>query len=122
MKIRILFVEDDRYLNKLISYIFETALDFSLFIAETEYSALEILDTVPLDGVITDLQLNSHEGGVSVLESAVSRDLPVAIMTADVSRPDDYYFERGAKIVIRKPFDTATLPDIARELVNRDAS
>lgn len=116
MMIRILFVEDDKFLNKLIALIFENNAGFKLFIAENEHSALNILSNTPLDVVITDLQLNSHQGGLSVLQDAHSRDLPVAVMTADVSEPDDFYLEKGAVLVIRKPFDTTQLPEIVTRL------
>ena len=117
MKSRILFVEDDRFLNQITSFVFEELFDFKLFVADNEYSALSMLEEIPLDGVITDLHLNNFDGGISVLFSAVERDLPVAVMTADVAKPDDYYLNLGASMVLRKPFDSTELPHIAHKLV-----
>lgn len=118
MTIDLLIVEDDPQLRLLIQLVFEESFDFNFYLASNEFEAMKIMDSTPMDAVITDLQLNSHEGGLSVVQMAVDYDIPVAIMTADVASPEDEYLEIGASWVIRKPFDTTTLPQIARRLAS----
>lgn len=118
MAINFLVVEDDPQLRLLIRLVFEGNSDFNFHSAANEFEAMKIMDENILDAVITDLQLNSHEGGLSVVQMAVDFDIPVAIMTADVASPEDEFLEMGASWVIRKPFDTTTLPQIARRLAS----
>jgi len=118
MTIKLLVVEDDPQLSLLIEFVFSAHPDIEMHLAKNEFEAMNLLDKYAMEAVITDLQLNSHQGGLSVLQMAVDYDLPVAIMTADVTIPDEEYLELGAVWVIRKPFETSILPDIARRLVS----
>lgn len=118
MAINILIVEDDVQLRILIQFVFQPHLDINLYLAASEFEAMKLLDDLRMDAVITDLQLNSHEGGLSVVQMAVDYDIPIAVMTADVASPDEEYLNLGAAWVIRKPFDTNTLPQIARRLAS----
>lgn len=118
MLIKILIVEDDQQLGLLIEMVFSEYPEIQLYLAKNEFEAMILMDTVTMDAVITDMQLNSHQGGISVLQMAVDYDLPVAVMTADVSIPDQEYLDIGAAWIIRKPFDTTTLPQIAKRLAS----
>lgn len=118
MSYKILIVEDDKQLIDLIRFAFEGHDKIDLILAPDEYSAMSLIEGNALDAVITDLQLNSHEGGTLVLQKALEYGLPVAVMTADVSHPDEYYTELGASWLIRKPFDTLDLPQIAIRLAS----
>lgn len=118
MAIKLLIVEDDPQLGILIEFVFLNFPEIQLYQARNEFEAMTLMDQVPMDAVITDMQLNSHQGGLSVLQMAVDYDLPVAVMTADVSIPDEAYLELGAAWIIRKPFDTEILPQIATRLAS----
>lgn len=115
---KVLIVEDDPQLRALISFIFEAQSEIDLHLAASEYEAMNLMDKATMDAVITDLQLNTHQGGFSVLQMAVDYDIPVAVMTADVAIPDEEYLAMGAAWIIRKPFDTTTLPSIAMRLAS----
>lgn len=115
---KVLIVEDDPQLRLLISFIFESHEDIDLYLAVDEFEAMNLMDKNTMDAVITDMQLNSHQGGISVLQMAVDYDIPVAIMTADVEIPDEEYLALGAAWIIRKPFDTSILPSISKRLVS----
>lgn len=118
MTINLLVVEDDPQLRLLIQFVFEDSSDFNFYLAANEFQAMKMMDEIHMDAVITDLQLNSHEGGLSVVQMAVDYDIPIAIMTADVASPEDEYTQMGVSWVIRKPFDTTILPQIARRLAS----
>lgn len=118
MTINLLIVEDDPQLGILIEFLFLNYPDINLHLARSEFEAMTLMDQVAMDAVITDMQLNSHQGGISVLQMAVDYDLPVAVMTADVSIPDEEYLDMGAAWIIRKPFDTEILPQIATRLAS----
>ena len=118
MPSNVLIVEDDTQLGILIDFIFKEHPDLRLFLAISEFEAMKFMDDFRMDAVITDLQLNSHEGGLSVVQMAVDYDIPVAVMTADVSLPGEEYLNLGAAWVIRKPFETSILPQIARRLAS----
>lgn len=118
MSSNILIVEDDTQLGVLIRFIFQVDTDLNLFLAVNEFEAMKLMDEIQMDAVITDLQLNSHEGGISVVQMACDYDIPVAIMTADVTKSDEEYLELGVSWVIRKPFDTEILPQIAKRLAS----
>ncbi|MFM2103141.1 MAG: hypothetical protein RL740_228 [Actinomycetota bacterium] len=118
MTIKLLIVEDDAQLGLLIEFLFLSYPDIDLHLAKSEFEAMTLMDQYTMDAVITDMQLNSHQGGRSVLKMAVDYDLPVAVMTADVSVPDEEYLDLGAAWIIRKPFDTSILPQIALRLAS----
>lgn len=118
MTINLLIVEDDPQLGILIEFLFANYSEIKLYLAKSEFEAMTLMDEVSLDAVITDMQLNSHQGGLSVLQMAVDYDLPVAVMTADVSIPDEEYLNLGAAWVLRKPFDAEILPQIATRLAS----
>lgn len=115
---KILIVEDDPQLRILINFIFDMHPEVETYLAANEFEAMSLMDKISMDAVITDMQLNSHQGGISVLQMAVDYDIPVAVMTADVSIPDEEYLAMGATWVIRKPFDTSILPSICLRLAS----
>lgn len=117
MKRRVLIVEDDTSVANLIRFVFKDEFDLELLIAGDEHSAKAILESECVDAVITDIQLNSHKGGLDVLKFARDRDLPVAVMTAGAVESDSFYLGEGAALVLHKPFDVLQLPHIAKELL-----
>ena len=118
MSPKILIVEDDPQLRILFEFIFDSHPELEIYLAKSEFEAMNLMDKIQMDAVITDMQLNSHQGGISVLQMAVDYDIPVAVMTADVSIPDEEYLRLGAAWILRKPFDTSILPSICLRLAS----
>jgi two-component system, OmpR family, response regulator len=119
---RILLVEDDRELQRLL----RKALDDAGYVVDSAFDGEEghfLGDTEPYDAVILDLGLPKL-GGVSVLEKwrKAGRMMPVLILTARDSWSDKVAgFDAGADDYLAKPFYTEELLARLRALMRRAA-
>ncbi len=109
-KTRILVVDDDGDLLRLMSYRLKAA-GFNIDCAESGEQALGIISAAQPDLVITDLQM----GGISGMElfDAIHDNypgLPVIILTAHGTIPDAVNATRnGVASFLTKPFDSQAL-------------
>jgi two-component system OmpR family response regulator len=119
---RILLVEDDRELQRLL----RKALDDAGYVVDSAFDGEEghfLGDTEPYDAVILDLGLPKLDG-VSVLEKwrKAGRMMPVLILTARDSWSDKVAgFDAGADDYLAKPFYTEELLARLRALMRRAA-
>jgi two-component system OmpR family response regulator len=119
---RILLVEDDRELQRLL----RKALDDSGYVVDSAFDGEEghfLGDTEPYDAVILDLGLPKLDG-VSVLEKwrKAGKMMPVLILTARDSWSDKVAgFDAGADDYLAKPFYTEELLARLRALLRRAA-
>lgn len=119
---RILLVEDDRELQRLL----RKALDDAGYVVDSAFDGEEghfLGDTEPYDAVILDLGLPKLDG-VSVLEKwrKTGRMMPVLILTARDSWSDKVAgFDAGADDYLAKPFYTEELLARLRALMRRAA-
>ena len=119
---RLLLVEDDRELQRLL----RKALDDAGYVVDSAFDGEEghfLGDTEPYDAVILDLGLPKLDG-VSVLEKwrKAGKMMPVLILTARDSWSDKVAgFDAGADDYLAKPFYTEELLARLRALLRRAA-
>jgi two-component system OmpR family response regulator len=119
---RVLLVEDDRDLQRLL----RKALDDAGYVVDSAFDGEEghfLGDTEPYDAVILDLGLPKLDG-VTVLEKwrKAGKMMPVLILTARDSWSDKVAgFDAGADDYLAKPFYTEELLARLRALLRRAA-
>ena len=106
-KQRVLIVEDDKNISKLVKYNLEKA-DYDCTASSTGERALELLKNQPVDLIILDIMLPEMDGFevCRVLKSdKKTAAIPVLFITAMESVPDMIKgFQTGAADYITKPF------------------
>ena len=110
MKAKILIVDDDRDLLKLIS-IRLNANDYDVSTAESGEQALSLVPVLKPDLVITDLKMDGMDG-LELYEQLNSQHpgLPVIILTAHGTIPEAVEAtQSGVADFLAKPFDSTTL-------------
>jgi DNA-binding response OmpR family regulator len=112
MKERILIVEDDKHISKLVKFNLEKA-DYECAIAGTGEKALEILNDRPVDLIILDIMLPGMDGfGIcrAIKEKEKLKNIPIIILTAKGEEVDRVVgLELGADDYIVKPFSPREL-------------
>ena len=111
-KERILIVEDDKHISKLVKYNLEKA-GFECTVATTGEKALEILDKEPVDLIILDIMLPKMDGFQACKQIKQERKLsalPIIMLTAKSEEVDRVVgFELGADDYVVKPFSPREL-------------
>ncbi len=111
-KERILIVEDDKHLSKLIKYNMEKA-GFDCVAAPTGEIALKTLDKQPVDLIILDIMLPKMDGLQVCKQIKQDKKLaviPIIMLTAKGEEIDRIVgFELGADDYIVKPFSVREL-------------
>ncbi len=122
---RILIVEDDKHISKLLRYNLEKA-GFQCLTAFTGEQALALLDQQPADAIILDIMLPMIDG-LEVCrrvkqDSRFSR-IPVMMLTAKGEEVDRVVgFELGADDYIVKPFSPRELILRIKAVLRRSAA
>jgi DNA-binding response OmpR family regulator len=121
-KERILVVEDDKNISRLIKYNMDKS-GFQCIDAETGEKALEILDREHIDLVILDIMLPKMDGFEVcklVKQHRKYSDIPIIILTAKSEEVDRVVgFELGADDYVVKPFSTRELALRAKAVLKR---
>lgn len=109
-KPRILIVDDEESLRKALVFDFKRA-GFDVFDAENGEKAYQLLQTTPVDLVLTDVRMPICDG-IQLLDriKAENPRLPVVMFITgftDLS-PEDAY-QKGAAAIFAKPFDRKQL-------------
>jgi len=112
MKERVLIVEDDKHISKLIKFNLEKA-NYDCTIAATGEKALEALDDRPVDLIILDIMLPGMDG-YEICRTIKGKDklknLPIIMLTAKGEEVDRIVgLELGADDYIVKPFSPREL-------------
>ena len=112
MKERVLIVEDDKHISKLVKFNLEKA-NYECTIAATGEKALEVLDNQAVDLVILDIMLpgmNGLEICRAIRQKEKFKSLPIMMLTAKGEEVDRVVgFEMGADDYIVKPFSPREL-------------
>ena len=112
MKERILIVEDDKHISKLVKFNLEKA-NYDCAIAATGEKALEALDDRPIDLIILDIMLPGMDGfGIcrAIKEKEKLKNIPIIMLTAKGEEVDRIVgLELGADDYIVKPFSPREL-------------
>ncbi len=120
-KNRVLIVEDDASLGRLLKIRLERREKLSVEIASTGEDALEQAQNGDFDLIILDWMLPGVDG-IDVLEEFKSgkstRHIPVLMMTGKNKIAElDEAFNRGAEAYIVKPFELADIGGRVRKLL-----
>ena len=111
-KTRILIVEDDKHISKLVKYNLEKA-GFECMAAASGEKALDVLGKSPVDLVILDIMLPKMDGLEVCREIKGDKKLsavPVMMLTAKGEEVDRIVgFELGADDYVVKPFSPREL-------------
>ncbi|MCX5679321.1 MAG: response regulator transcription factor [Candidatus Omnitrophica bacterium] len=112
MKERILIVEDDKHISKLVKFNLEKA-NYECSIASTGEKALAALDDQPIDLVILDIMLPGMDG-YEICRTIKGKDklknIPIIMLTAKGEEVDRIVgLELGADDYIVKPFSPREL-------------
>ncbi|MFH1904870.1 MAG: response regulator transcription factor [bacterium] len=109
---RILTVEDDKHISKLVKYNLEKA-GFQCTVTITGEEALEILDKEPVDLIILDIMLPEMDGLQVCKQIKQDKKLsavPIIMLTAKGEEVDRIVgFELGADDYVVKPFSPREL-------------
>jgi len=112
MKERVLIVEDDKHISKLVKFNLEKA-NYECAIAATGEKALEALDDRPVDLIILDIMLPGMDGfGIcrAIKEKEKLKNIPIIMLTAKGEEVDRIVgLELGADDYIVKPFSPREL-------------
>ena len=109
---RILIVEDDKHISKLVKFNLEKA-NYECTIAATGEKALGILDNQPADLIILDIMLPGMDGFEicrTIKEKDRLKNIPIIMLTAKGEEVDRIVgLELGADDYIIKPFSPREL-------------
>ncbi|MCM8786954.1 MAG: response regulator transcription factor [Candidatus Omnitrophica bacterium] len=112
MKEKILIVEDDKNISKLVKYNLEKE-GFECFTTLNAEEALEILDKYPIDLIILDIMLPGMDGFEAcrtIKEDNRFKNIPIIMLTAKGQEIDRIVgLELGADDYIVKPFSPREL-------------
>ena len=109
---RILIVEDDKHISKLVKYNLEKA-GFDCVVTIAGEEALEILDRETVDLIILDIMLPKMDGLEAckrIKEDSELAPIPIIMLTAKGEEVDKVVgFELGADDYVVKPFSPREL-------------
>lgn len=112
MKEKILIVEDDKNISKLVKYNLEKQ-GFECFSAISGEEALETLDKYPIDLIILDIMLPGMDGFETcrlIKQDSELKNIPIVMLTAKGEEVDRIVgLELGADDYIVKPFSPREL-------------
>ncbi len=112
MKERILIVEDNKNISKLVKFNIEKA-GYECTIASTGEKALEVLSDQPIDLIILDIMLPGMDGfGIcrAIKEKEKLKNIPIIMLTAKGEEVDRIVgLELGADDYMVKPFSPREL-------------
>jgi two-component system phosphate regulon response regulator PhoB len=109
---KILIVEDDKHISKLVKYNLEKA-GFECTVTITGEEALEILDRDPINLIILDIMLPKMDGFETckiIKQKKIGASIPIIMLTAKSEEMDRVVgFELGADDYVVKPFSPREL-------------
>jgi DNA-binding response OmpR family regulator len=112
MKERVLIVEDDKHISKLVKFNLEKT-NYDCAIASSGEKALEALNDQPVDLIILDIMLPGMDGfGIcrAIKEKEELKNIPIIMLTAKGEEVDRIVgLELGADDYIVKPFSPREL-------------
>ncbi len=109
---KIVIVEDDKHISKLVKYNLEKA-GFVCIVTATGENALEILDKEPINLIILDIMLPKMDGLQAckiIKQDKKLSSIPIIMLTAKGEEVDRIVgFELGADDYVVKPFSPREL-------------
>lgn len=114
-KPRILVVEDDHHIRRIISMGLKLE-GYDVITAENGLEGIKQLTTHGADAITLDLMMPIMDGRTFIqkVRSEISQDVPIVVLTSvDVEDATKDLTENGASAIVLKP---ATIPQIVRTL------
>lgn len=112
LKEKILVIEDDKHISKLVKYNLEKA-GYDATVTATGEEAFEVLDKEQIDLIILDIMLPKMDGFEvcrSIKQESKFKNIPIVILTAKGEEVDRIVgLELGADDYIVKPFSPREL-------------
>lgn len=125
MKERILIVEDDKHISKLVKFNLEKA-DYECTVAISGEKALGILDDQPVDLMILDIMLPGMDGFEicrTIKQKEKLKNIPIIMLTAKGEEVDRIVgLELGADDYMVKPFSPRELVLRVKAILKRGKS
>ncbi|GAA4650751.1 response regulator [Kistimonas scapharcae] len=119
---RILYVEDDPSMQKLVNLVLETGGHYQITTYKTAKEALNQLPQIDVQMILLDVMLPDMDGIQlynHIREMNTYQSTPIAFVTAKVEKHEiETYQKTGAIGVIVKPFVPTELTKTIRELWN----
>jgi CheY-like chemotaxis protein len=122
MRTRILVVDDEDYLRRLVRFVLERA-GYEVVLAASAEEGLKILREIHPDAVTVDLMMPG-QSGLDLLEEKQAdptiRDVPTLVLTAVGIKADlDRANSLGATATLNKPFSRTQLVDAIRNVLDK---
>lgn len=112
---RILYVEDDADIRKIVSMSLEMVGDYTVAACGSCADALDVIDDFDPDLLLLDVMMPDVDGPTTLSRlrrRASAADAPAVFITAKVQAVDMAHYKRlGVCDVIVKPFDPLVLSD-----------
>lgn len=112
---RILYVEDDADIRRIVSMSLEMVGDYTVLACGSCADALDAVDDFDPDLLLLDVMMPDVDGPGTLRalrKRASAVDTPAVFITAKVQAGDmSHYRQLGVVDVIVKPFDPMVLPD-----------
>ena len=122
---KILIVEDDKHISKLVKYSLEKA-DFHCLVTITGEEALEVLDREGVDLILLDIMLPKMDGLETCKQIKQNKnlsDIPIIMLTARGEEVDKIVgFELGVDDYVVKPFSPRELVLRVKAILKRGKS
>ncbi|MCX6169537.1 MAG: response regulator [Ignavibacteriales bacterium] len=111
-KPKLLIVEDDEWILKIFSKVFEKKFEINL--AQTIRAFYSLIENNAYDGFIIDLSLRGEKNGLQLIEELRQMEnylkTPIVVVTANALRKDrENSLKAGATKYITKPVDNKIL-------------
>ena len=111
-KPKLLIVEDDEWILKIFSKVFEKKFEINL--AQTIQAFYSLIENNTYDGFLIDLSLRGEKNGLQLIEELRQMEnylkTPIVVVTANALRKDrENSLKAGATKFITKPVDNNVL-------------
>ena len=115
-KKKILIIDDEELVRGLLSELFLSE-DFEVYTAEEGGTGMKIIETTPVDLLITDLIMPGKEGIETIHAARDARPQMKIIAMSGASRYLNLAKPFGIDAVIQKPFRNQEVLDLARSVL-----
>lgn len=116
--LKVLLVEDDSELRSAM----KSALGrngYEIFVATGGHSAYETATKVSIDLIVSDVDMPEGSGLWLIENLRKSKNLTPVILMSGGSISEEQAASVGAVALLRKPFQSAFLPDVIRDLATQ---
>lgn len=122
MKPTVLLIDENRAVTEIVRALLERN-GYGIELAGADVNILKVLDELPIDVIVTDVQLTGTDGYAlarAVRADPATADLPIIFLTALSSLEDEFEgYLSGADAYLTKPFRARDLLSALDDVLNR---